>query len=234
MKTDIIPIRIDDHLIDAYVESYFESDYSMNHLQTVACNVLSENREKLVKIPVFNLEGQKTNKHYYSDEKFRFFIEDNKIGVNCIGSYPGWNIYMHTIMEIYHSISRLVRFRRVRIKFVSQWPNISIFNKLDGIVKLNQFEDTFPGSTLSFSAIWKGRHVKPKVTVTLRDRVVVNEAESSIVDIDCSFEILEDEQDIQSNNFVTIINELHNAEKYMFFKLLNMDFINTLNPVWPK
>lgn len=237
METTRIPKRISPcNLIDTYVEFKFKTDFNSDLL----LNLIRDHKENaIIEIPYgIGYDNNNTQKYYTIEEKgIRFLIKGGELCINIIGEYPGWGNYKKHIESLVFHISDRVSYTNVRLRYVSKWRNIRILDHIDGTIHLDQFEQLFKQTEFSFPARYASDIPDQNVVarVTLKDSIKENGEEFSLVDIDLSSDIPND-KDAESApnpvNAIRCLNELHIAEKDMFFKLLSEDFINSLNPEW--
>lgn len=238
MDTTEIPLKINDNLADAFVEVFFDSAYSKRYLQELVKTSLESNGWNLTTIPFVQKDGVLTDKFFFSNGYVRFFVEDNRIGINCIGKYPGWSAYQKTITEILFATKGQVNFTDIHLKYVSIWQGIEIFDHLDGVVCVSQFPRRFDNTQLTFPAIYVHDTFKAEVLVRLIENIILDGMKCSQVEVDVKGKItsinieVEGLVDYNSLNMMYCLEEAHSAEKDMFFKLLKKDFVDSLNPIW--
>jgi uncharacterized protein (TIGR04255 family) len=163
--------------------------------------------------------------YFFTDGLMRFYVSDKCIGTNCVGSYIGWTKYYANIKRILAPIKDKVTFNAVKLNYISHWPETEIFEHLDGELHLNQFEKLFNVTSLEFPAKWEHAKVQAFANVKVIQNLPIDSVLTSIIDITVHA------KDIDVS-IEEVLEELHSAQKDMFFKLLSKDFIDGLNPVW--
>lgn len=160
-------------------------------------------------------------------------VTNNAIVFNCYGGYIGWEKYYAiisaTITRLFeaHIIESVLR---IGIRFISQFENINLFEKLN--IKLSL---ELPNQDLSSTQIRTEFEEDPyKVILT-----IINKAKNipvqtgrtntpvSIVDIDV-IQLLDKEQSPSIIN--SCIDNGHFKQKVTFFSLLTSSFLASLNP----
>lgn len=225
MNTSKIPLRITpDNLSDAYVRIGFTTEFNVRALEDVLRS------QEFVKIPL-SVKTSLESKYYFSDEKIKFTISEECIDINIVGSYQGWSYYQARIAQLVEKLSPKVVFTSLTLKYRSIWPNLNIFDVIDGELKLNRFGKRFHGTSLTFPAKWKPNSEQEiSAVVEITENIEMDGELASIIDIhlDKSLPACVNLQTLLSN-----LNEAHKAQKDMFFSLLDEEFVNSLNPVWP-
>lgn len=225
MDTRVIPLRITpDNLNDAYIKVGFSTEFNVRALE----DVLSA--QEFVKIPL-SAASSLEKKYYFSDEKVKFTISEECIDINIVGSYQGWSYYQTRIAQLVEKLSAKVVFTSLTLKYRSIWPNLNIFDVIDGSLKLNRFGKRFQGTSLTFPAKWKPNSEKEiSAVVVITENIEIDRELVSIIDIHLETN-LSKRGDIQA--LLLALNEAHKAQKDMFFSLLDEMFVDSLNPVWP-
>jgi uncharacterized protein (TIGR04255 family) len=163
--------------------------------------------------------------YFFTDGLMRFYVSDNRIGTNCVGSYMGWTKYSANIKRILAPIKDKVTFNAVKLNYISHWPETEIFEHLDGELHLNQFKKLFNVTSLEFPAQWKSDNIQAHANVKVIQNIPIDNVLNSVIDIT----VLATDLKVCVED---VLNELHNAQKDMFFKLLSKDFVDSLNPIW--
>lgn len=251
MDTERIPKMIDDHLVDAYVELYFNSDFKTSFLEKIFLNIFVDAPFEIKKIPVIDDHGDDTGKFFFTDNVNRFFIREDKMGFNFVGKYRGWSSYGKYIKLVMLSLAEYVNFSNIRLKYVSKWNNVSILDRIDGQIKLNRFKSRFDNTSISFPAVANIKTTEAHVIVNLKENIHDGDSVYSLVDIDVRCEITPsndsdkndsakgyEDEEITSGDLdnktrtLACIEDVHSVQKDMFFKLLSEEFVASLNPQW--
>lgn len=171
--------------------------------------------------------------HYrIKNKRFVVQIGPQVMSIGCIGNYPGWNVYKD---EIIRSFSILKEFEitngivRLGLRYINFFQDIDIFEKLD--VELLNRNSFFAGR----NSFVRTEFIENELTHILqvgnsgnltKDNVTTN---GSLIDIDVS-------RTIHLENFFENvekqISNLHDAEKQIFFGLLDEKYLDTFNPTY--
>jgi len=176
---------------------------------------------------------------FYND-KIKIQLQPNSIVFNCIKSYILWSNYLPEIEKVLKQLlttNGIESFVRIGLRYISEYPNID----LQSCIKFS-FSFGMPeiqSKTYSFKSEfeYKGN----KIVLNLHNKLPVLKNNSSnnlpdtqqltLIDIDViKSDIKFPAQDFQS--LISNIDTVHSSEKEIFFKLLNDEFLNTLNPVY--
>lgn len=224
-----IPKRLHpDNLTDVVVTISYRADYSRQYLEKELLGKLEdfEPLKGLVEIKMPQNEIAKYGtEHYYANANYRLMIGEYNIHLNIVGAYPGWVEYSRTLIKILNPIYDQMFFTGVELRYISKHPEVSIFEKLDGIIKLNHLE-IFPGSHFVFYCKHNGDD-EYFVETRLTDRQATKDnVHISIVDIKLKAVI-------ESGSYKDTLKRLgsmHDGEKTMYYTLLDKHFVESMNP----
>ena len=232
-----IPKKIDpERLKDTIVEIRFKSEAPFEYRLGLCYQVL----KSLDVLPVlpFNthsIELDPTNfltldypKNLFEDSTIRLRIKDDRLIFNTNGTYSGWKNFGQSIQNIVKKLfseGLLGEFNWVGLRYVSEFENIQIFEKLIWGFQF-VWQDVKSVNT-SFRTEWLDE----------TDHVIVNlvnnaQRESdfySLMDIDINYAL-----ELQSSSPIETLFEhierLHAKEKAVFFGLMKPAFLELLNP----
>ena len=119
------------------------------------------------------------------------------------------------------------------MKYVSKWNGLPIFDVIDGNFELTYFP-RFDGFTVSFSACRKTDSLPddPIANVVIKENIIIDEEKCSLIDITVRSVCHELREYDRIKKIFLYLDEIHFAQKDMFFSLLKEEFVNTLNPEW--
>lgn len=233
-----LPVKIDDGLKDTIVAIQYVSElpigtdlgYFHMALKGELKGFVNYNKPK----PVQGLNlfiDENSNTFITSDESVKVVFSRGEISFNIVKSYFGWDEYfskIKNILKLLVDTSVVTNISRIGVRYISQFEDTEIFEKINGNISLSFVPQKISGvsrfelATEEFIIL---------LTLTNRQRVPENISSAkfiSVVDVDVfkNFNnLLTDYKDV-----VSVINKAHSIEKEVFFKLLDKDFLQTLNP----
>jgi uncharacterized protein (TIGR04255 family) len=173
--------------------------------------------------------------HFFFNEKVKIQLFNNSLIFNCLGDYIGWELYISAIKSILEKVTSegdIACFNRVGIRFVSEFPNIDVFDITN--FKLEMKGMNLPLLTGNFKIEW---YENPyNIIVNLASKLplpafnkIVSEIINcvSLIDIDV---ILKDIDISKISELFEVIENNHRKQKELFFGLLKEDFLKTLKP----
>lgn len=231
-----IPKKITpDCLVDSVVEFDIETDYKDEFIERIVYDSIRASYPD-DEFRIYPMNGKEEGKHFLANDKFRVYVCSNLISFNIVSQYPGWNILNRFIKDalqgLYNVEKPMLNFQQVRIKYVSRFPNISIFEVWDGDpIKLNQIPP-FLGREFSFnfSIFSKEKQLLAEANVKLNDQLPFDQGKGVYSRIYVAL------QAVKGNGDWSTVYEqlqlLHYNEKEVFFRLLSQEFVDKLNPEW--
>lgn len=194
-----VPKRIDnDGLVDSLVVLVFETDYNIRKLEFVLNQYLNKRltQNEFATTPLrkkdleqFSNETNSTDV-FYSDGVLKVFIDNNRIVVNSLSGYPGWDVLGTFVYGIIEAFFDFVHFDRVGVRYVSLMKDESFVENMDGSIIFNHF-NVFNGAKYSFSCAAKTPDASndAKVVVQLTEKAKINDELASIVDIEATTDL---------------------------------------------
>ncbi|SFN24889.1 TIGR04255 family protein [Salegentibacter flavus] len=240
-----IPIKIEpDRIKDALMQVFYSSDLSYEILIGYVHKTLTNNGFRYVtpfqeqsKINGQQINFNPTHLFVGPNDQVKIQIHPNhSLTFNTISSYIGWTKYrelIENVLRILIDANNINSFSRVGIRYISEFENIDILDK----VKFG-YDQSFPGTEIDTSTSnLKWRDEGYSISLNLTSNLPVNITKEkqapitsiSLIDIDVikqNFEI----KDI--GQLMKTIDDCHFKQKSVFFSLLNQDFLNELNPVY--
>ena len=223
-------------IIDALIEIRFSSNIPPNAVFGLVYSVLSKDFGRPESLPILQLpETVRQN-----DPNFKYKphnkLSNNEIVVQvgpdvlAISSFPkylGWKEFSRRIFNILQKIEKLKfinKIERIGLRYINFF-NENIYNNIDLNLNIGEENISFRNTVIrteinsnSFTS-----------TLQISNNAIVNNKKGSLIDIDTW-----DVSNNNLNNFFklkeNLINEAHDVEKELFFRLLKQDFLEQLNP----
>ena len=230
IQTERMPMRLNpDHLTDVVTSISYRADYSRNYLEQQIMDNLSRDETvpeiTEISIPLREIPKYGTN-HYFSNADYRLIVSESQINVNIVSEYKGWDRYKQFINKVLSPIAPEMEFTAASLRYISKHNNVSIFEQLDGTIRLN-YLPMFSGSSFVFKCQHRGGDGEYMVETRLSDRIPVrNGEETSIVDI----RIYGDTPSPAYTEMMRLLNTMHVGEKMIYFSLLTREFVESMNP----
>ena len=173
--------------------------------------------------------------YYFTDlrEEIKVEISENALTFNSLSKYIGWKKYfplVESTLKLLLENGTIKAVNRIGTRYVSEFPDIGIFEKLQMSIDLNipnkNFQTTHVRTEYNddqFKVILNLSNdlLKPNIGIGKPSRF-------SLIDIDVisffSVPISNQEQ------VIDLIDKSHFKQKTIFFSLLTEDFLNSLNP----
>lgn len=233
IENNHIPKRITpDRLTDTIVEIEITSKFNKAMIESLMLEAIGHYQDsEFVKYEISNGE------YLYANDTFRFCVTNNAISFNIVGGYPGWITYFCFIKRALQGLrhfENFVSFKKVRVNYISNFPEISVFDIWDGtpIILHNIPPHLERSFELKFGIYEKNTKKKiARADINLRDNLHLKDSDSNYSQIDIALE----SDDIKSKNVedaLEVLDIIHNEQKKAFYRLLSEDFINKLNPEW--
>lgn len=238
-----LPVKITpDRIRDSIVQIFFKSSVPSEALVGIFYQSLVNSGWKYANRPNeivpskgLVLEFATNTQHFFLKDEVRFQLHNNhSIAFNCNNNYIGWERYSIYIKEVLNDIfesGTVLSFVRIGIRYISEFPDIDILEKLKFKISFPQYENISNSSyRLAFDegSIFKTVNIASKLPATTS---FINQDKRidfiSMLDIDIVKKTLSASGPAEVWNE---IDDLHLAEKELFFSLLDPDFLLSLNP----
>lgn len=237
-----------DRIRESIVQVFFTTNIPIEPLVGYLYSALGEVGYKYTNRPLKKFSNtQELNNEPSINEitivpQYFFFNEEIKIQLhetgtlvfNCVNEYIGWKSYFSKISEVLSILKErniIHSFSRVGIRYISEFPNIDILDKIAFSFKLEVLQDKI--STGNFRLEWQENPYKIVTNIASKLSIPsLIETENkvdyvSLIDID----VILKEIDIEDiSDFLKKIDEVHLKQKTLFFSILKGEFIETLNP----
>ena len=163
---------------------------------------------------------------YLQNNIYRIQVLEDRISFNNIKDYQGWQNYGPFIQKIVRKVLSLpeIMVERQMIRYISMYPEVSIFDKLNGKrMELYSFPQ-LNGTEIRFKmgVTDNARHLGI-ATVSLTDNLPSSKSDVKISVVDIQIETHTD-NNLQNET----LEFLHTQERNLFFSLLSKEFVNSL------
>lgn len=208
-----------DVLRDSVVEVRFESHYNKEYIAKTILEGHGMGEFQTVNSP-------DDNGIFILNNTYRIQVLHDMVSFNNIKTYQRWPNYSTFIRSVINQLLTLdsLNISSVLIRYISMYPNVSIFDNLNGTkMKLNAFP-SIDGTEIRFTMrIADEDHHFGIATVRLTDNLISqkDETKASVVDIQIGARCNNTNQD-------KILEFIHTEEKNLYFSILNKHFIDSL------
>lgn len=235
----IEPDRIKDAIIEVHFESELPNEINLGLFfrvlsghykysnKSLGTKQLTSNSASFEKEITLSLGGVSM---FYND-KIKFQINQNSIAFNCVGKYILWENYskeIEKILKLMLTVNSIKSFKGVGVRYVSEYINTDLVDSTNfsfsfGMPEVNS-------NNYSFRSEFDINEFKIVLNLSNKIPLVIDGhfTPISLIDID----VINNNFDI-GNDFVKlfdIINNAHDLEKEIFFKILKDSFLKILNP----
>lgn len=209
-----------DGLRDSIVEMFYSnSPYRVEHIAKV---ILEEEEMESFRM----VDDQNNGSVFLQNELYRIQIRPDCVSFNNIKEYQRWPNYSQLIKKVINKVLSLheISIDRQMIRYISMYPNVSIFDNLNGKkMELNAFP-RIDGTEIRFKmAIGDQMNNLGIATIRLTDNLPSNKpnVKVSVVDIQIDTTTNNDKQE-------ETIEFLHTEERNLFFSILDKHYIDSL------
>lgn len=225
-------------LIDTNIEIRFDADYVADAIFGIVYKELQSTYPEMEKLPILQLPDEirlkdpelKGKAHYkLSNETFVLQIGPKVVSLGSTKEYVGWDIFFNEVKKMCMTIKKLEIIKRVHrlgIRYINFF-DFNIFDRINLNVSMNgdkvECDKALFRTEIQDNEFINLLQVASNVTVRSNEKTLVG----SVIDIDTHIvATMENFFDVME----TLLIEGHNAEKKLFFRLLQSDFLETLNP----
>lgn len=230
-----------DGLKDCIVSFSYRARYDANYMLDYLFDELKQRAEKeMTRVPhrtktrtakgMYSL----TESYFLTDGTYRVMVTEEMMSLNIVADYQGWSHYIGFINVCLDIMEELIKdITGIEIRYISAFERVSIFDNLQGLIKLAKFP-RFKGSEFNFRFMIDGYPSKKiavsKATVRLKNLVnrTKDDIPASIVDIQLISDVTAVNQSICTLR--DNLEHIHRQEKNIFYSLLSQEFIKTLKP----
>ena len=239
-----IPVKINpDRIRDSIVQVFFKADIPFEPLIGFCYMALEKsgwkytNRQPLAEPQRgMTIEFAPASQHFFVKDHVRLQLFPNQsFAFNCIGKYIGWKEYgacIQSVMKDLISTGHFNLFTRIGIRYISEFANVDILEKIQFKTVLPSIGGEIKNSTHRFvfeeNGVAKNIQIASKIPVNAvleQTKELVNFV--SLLDVD----IVRKELNIKEyDELWREVDDLHTTEKITFFGMLTEDFLQSLNP----
>jgi len=180
-------------------------------------------------------EGLYAPTFLFRNEKYSIGVAHNTILFEIINGYESWDIYFPIICENLDKINKLNIIKgisRIGIRYASVFETESDLSKIVNFTFANDMSEQGFNQTLQ---VYNAVYTKEKTQIVLQlaaNAMIANSygvvKNGPYIDIDCS--VTNINGTTFDENVFSLIKELHDDEKNIFYSLIKKDFLQTLNP----
>lgn len=214
------PLYLDrDGLRDSVVEFYFDSYYNVKYIAKTILSSQGLNDFELV-------EDDESKSVFLINGVYRIQVRPDCISFNCIKQYQRWSNYEPFISTVVNIIlsQEIVSIKKLLIRYISCFPNVSVFDNLNGTkMKLESFP-SIDGTEVRFSmGITDEAHHYGVATIRLTDNLSSQKSRGKVSVVDLQIVSKADNKSV-----FTTLAFLHKEERNLFFSILSKQFIDSL------
>jgi len=164
--------------------------------------------------------------HYkMENDLFIMQVGSKVISLVNINEYLGWECFQEKITDIFKKLQGLeiiTKINRIALRYINVFPNIDIFEKTS--VKVMLEGTPLIGDSINLTTEIKNGSVSSAVRIISGAQAnISNELiQGSIIDIDTSV------QDVETDFFLDKLNQVHDEEKKLFYKIIGSEYLKTL------
>jgi uncharacterized protein (TIGR04255 family) len=224
---------------EAVAEVRFESNVPPDAVFGITYQALKKNFTKVQHLPIVALPPNVRNAskdlafqpHYrLLSENLVVLVGPKVISVGMRGEYPGWSVLSPRIKETFlqlHQTGIVARTVRLGLRYINFFT-FDIYPNL--LLKITVNDSSLGGEGTFFKTVLTGGSCKSILNIGKGVALVNKPGQTgSIIDIDSY-------TTDASGDFVStlerFLEDAHQTEKELFFKLLKPEFLNTLKPVY--
>lgn len=174
--------------------------------------------------------------YFFFNDHIRVQVQENgSLTFNSMNNYPGWPTYSTHIKQVLGLLlekKTVINFRRVGIRYISEFPNVDILKhvklkvELEGLdvpMKSGNFRVEWVKDSFRFIVNLASKLPIPPLVVEINEKHLF----TSLVDIDV---ICQNFEVAQPEKLFELIEQVHFHEKEQFYQLLKPEFLESLNP----
>lgn len=166
--------------------------------------------------------------HYKMESpSFNMQIGPKSISLVNIGKYIGWTTFESKIVNMYerlNNINIINTVDRLALRYINIFPDENIFHNSSMDVMLDG--KSLESSTINLSTQIEHNNVISSIRVIsgVQAKLPNEIINGSILDIDSSM------GNITVDSFKNSLDNVHNVEKELFYKIIGSEYLKTLNP----
>ena len=217
------------YIENSIVAFNYQTPYFWKYVQQKIVESMTANGFVLDEYPVTGIEidekPSKDKMSFFTDREFKFLVEGRRITFNCVSGYPGWVKYRRFIQMAMRAIpAQDLEFKSVFIRYISRYDEVPIFQKLDGRVVMNQFQDV-NGAEIRFP-VKEANGIRGLVRLTNMMLSNDGQHQASFADVELSSPL----NTSSVEDALEACEKIHVSEKENFFRTISEDFVRELGP----
>lgn len=224
-------------LIDAVVELRFVPEQPAEAVFGILFSRLKDSFPEFQKLPILQLPESIRNadpvlkfKPYYriSNKTYVVQIGPDVLAISSPDNYVGWDSLFETILSIWKAVDDLKVIKkavRIGVRFINYF-DFDVYSKINMQITMNNSDLESDNKSIR-AEIGRG-DFRNIVNITNKARVEVKGElfEGSIIDIDTVY----DHELSGIDECIKVLSRAHDAEKFIFFSILDKSFIEELSP----
>ncbi len=169
--------------------------------------------------------------HYkLKKDNFLLQIGPKVFSIVNLKEYSGWDTFSQKILDTIGKINQtgaVDKVTRVGLRYINIFENLDIYDKSN--LKLMLSDEPFAASTFDLTTQVQTEKCVSKVKIANNATIGIEEKviKGSIIDIDV---VYKNNLDNIFENLRDVIDISHIDEKFLFFSLLNAEYVKTLKP----
>jgi len=241
----ISPDRIKDSIVEIRYTTLFPFEVVIGMIYNALDTTYTYTNRPLNKKQFLSTQNQQIelqlgNKPIFYNEKIKIELQPNSLIFNSVGEYVTWDVYKPEIEKALIQIQKaniIQSFVRFGIRYISEYPNINLFDCVRFTFSFGMPEIT--SESFTFHSEFKQEGLRVILNLLNNNSVITSGAipnqlmvsQVSYIDIDVVTENLIVSQD-SIQEVMLKIDIIHKKEKEVFFNLLKDEFLQSLNPVY--
>lgn len=220
---------------EAVFELRFDSSIPDDAIFGVVFNQFkSEFNNTATPLPILEIPSQIRNQdpnlmfspHYKMEsDLFIMQVGPKVISLVNVNEYSGWKCFQEKITDIFKKLQGLeiiTKINRLALRYINVFPSIDIFEKTS--VKVMLEGTPLIGDSVNLTTEIKNGSVSSAVRIISGAQAnISNELiQGSIIDIDTSI------QGVETDCFLDKLNQVHDEEKKLFYKIIGSEYLKTL------
>jgi uncharacterized protein (TIGR04255 family) len=220
---------------EAVFELRFESSVPEDAIFGIVFNQFKDEfNNTATSLPILEVPSQIRNQdpnlmfapHYKMDsEFFTMQIGPKVISLVNIKEYKGWECFQEKITKTFEKLQKIriaTKVNRLALRYINIFPNKNIFESSSVQVILENYP--LDSSNINLVTEIKNGSISSSVRVISGAQVAMASEiiHGSVVDIDSSI------QNVESNCFLDNLNQVHEEEKRLFYKIIGSEALKTL------
>jgi uncharacterized protein (TIGR04255 family) len=228
LPVKITPDNLKDSIFQIRFESTFEELFVLGEFKNITKDILSYHSSESIK----NIENkeftiERKDVGYFTDMNsvFKININENSISFNVIDNYVGWNNYFLFISDVIKKLYDncfFKSFSSLGIRFISIYES----NILENLkIKFDNFLNPTNTNTHISTRFIRSNSL---VILNVINSITDNDRENSYIDIDIVKKL--NNEFVNYEELISVVSQMHQTEKEIFFSILSDDYLKTLNP----